>query len=128
MLSIIQAAGWPIWTLILCFILALALIIERLVQLRTHKVMPPKTLEQAIEISRGVVPSEEMVLKHDHKDILGPVLASGLRCVQKNSDTADDDIRALMLWRNFRSLVDNKLRSMEVVSDQFARHISHLRN
>ncbi|HNI85888.1 MAG TPA: MotA/TolQ/ExbB proton channel family protein, partial [Ottowia sp.] len=29
MLSIIQAAGWPIWPLILCSILALAFAIER---------------------------------------------------------------------------------------------------
>lgn len=205
MLSIIQAAGWPIWPLILCSILALALIIERLVQLRMHKVMPPKTLEQAVEISRRGVPSEEMVLKLENKGVLGPVLASGLRCLQKNPAAADEDIRAhmemagrlagrqleryltalgtiasaapllgllgtvigmieifaaqtagtsqpaqlaygisialyntafglivaipaLMFWRYFRSLVDNMLLSMEVASEQFARHLSHLRN
>ncbi|WP_295504315.1 MotA/TolQ/ExbB proton channel family protein [Limnohabitans sp. Rim8] len=205
MLSIIQAAGWPIWPLILCSILALALIIERLVQLRMHKVVPPKTLEQAVEISRRGVPSEEMVLKLENKGVLGPVLASGLRCLQKNPAAADEDIRAhmemagrlagrqleryltalgtiasaapllgllgtvigmieifaaqtagtsqpaqlaygisialyntafglivaipaLMFWRYFRSLVDNMLLSMEVASEQFARHLSHLRN
>ena len=35
LLSIIQAAGWPIWPLLLCSIAALALIIERLSSLRT---------------------------------------------------------------------------------------------
>ena len=29
MLAILQAAGWPIWPLVACSILALALIIER---------------------------------------------------------------------------------------------------
>ena len=96
MLSIIQAAGWPIWPLILCSVLALALIIERLVQLRSHKVMPPKTLEQAVEISRRGVPSEETVLKLENKGVLGPVLASGLRCLQKNPEASDEDIRAHM--------------------------------
>lgn len=170
-----------------------------------HKVMPPKTLEQAVEISRRGVPSEEMVLKLENKGVLGPVLASGLRCLQKNPAAADEDIRAhmemagrlagrqleryltalgtiasaapllgllgtvigmieifaaqtagtsqpaqlaygisialyntafglivaipaLMFWRYFRSLVDNMLLSMEVASEQFARHLSHLRN
>ena len=52
MFSIIQAAGWPIWPLILCSILALALVIERLIQLQSHKISPPQTLEQAIEATR----------------------------------------------------------------------------
>src|SRR5688500_4067060 len=34
LLSIIQAAGWPIWPLILCSVVALALAIERLYHLR----------------------------------------------------------------------------------------------
>jgi hypothetical protein len=32
-----------------------------------------------------------------------------------------------MFWRYFRSLVDNMLLTMEVASQQFARHLSHLR-
>ena len=40
MLSIIQAAGWPIWPLIVCSIVALALVIERLSSLRESRVAP----------------------------------------------------------------------------------------
>jgi biopolymer transport protein ExbB len=204
LLSIIQAAGWPIWPLILCSVLALALILERLVQLRADKIMPPKTLEQAVEISRRGVPAEETLLKLERQGVLGPVLASGMRCLQKNPAASDEDIRAhmemagrlagrqleryltalgtiasaapllgllgtvigmieifaaqtagtsqpaqlaygisialyntafglivaipaLMFWRYFRSLVDNMLLTMEVASEQFARHLSHLR-
>ena len=50
MFSIIQAAGWPIWPLIACSVLALALIIERFISLKTSKVMPPKLLD---EVSLG---------------------------------------------------------------------------
>jgi biopolymer transport protein ExbB/TolQ len=39
--SIIQAAGWPIWPLILCSVVALALVIERLFHLRENLVAPP---------------------------------------------------------------------------------------
>jgi biopolymer transport protein ExbB len=205
LLSIIQAAGWPIWPLILCSVLALALIIERLFQLREHKVIPPQTLEQAVEISRHSHAPEETILLLEKNGVLGPVLASGLRCLQKNPAASDEDIRAhmemagrvagqqleryltalgtiasaapllgllgtvigmieifaaqtagssqpaqlaygisvalyntalglvvaipaLMFWRYFRTLVDNMLLSMEVASEQFARHLNRLRH
>ena len=41
MFAIIQAAGWPIWPLLLASIISVALIIERLVALRRSKVVPP---------------------------------------------------------------------------------------
>ena len=40
MFSIIQAAGWPIWPLLLASVISVALIIERLVALRRVKVVP----------------------------------------------------------------------------------------
>jgi biopolymer transport protein ExbB len=40
LLSIIQAAGWPIWPLIACSILALALVIERFISLKTSQSRP----------------------------------------------------------------------------------------
>jgi biopolymer transport protein ExbB len=36
-------------------------------------------------------------------------------------------IPALMFWRYFRTRVDNLLLSMEVASEQFARHLAQLR-
>src|SRR5476649_2220183 len=37
--AIIQAAGWPIWPLLIASIIAVALIIERLVMLRESKIV-----------------------------------------------------------------------------------------
>ena len=205
MLSIIQSAGWPIWPLILCSVLALALILERLFQLREHKVIPPQTLEQAVEMSRRGLAPEEAVVQLEKNGVLGPVLASGLRCLQQNPAASYEDIRAhmemtgrlaagqleryltalgtiasaapllgllgtvmgmieifaaqtagssqpaqlaygisvalyntalglivaipaLMFWRYFRARVDHLLLSMEVASEQLARHLSHLRH
>jgi biopolymer transport protein ExbB len=42
--SIIQAAGWPIWPLLIASVIALALIIERFVALQRKKIIPPKIL------------------------------------------------------------------------------------
>jgi biopolymer transport protein ExbB len=51
LLSIIQAAGWPIWPLIACSVLALALIFERFMALKTARIAPPKLLDEAITVS-----------------------------------------------------------------------------
>ena len=96
MLSIIQAAGWPIWPLILCSILALALILERLLQLQAHKVMPPKVMEQAIDVTRRGLTGEDSLSKLENAGLLGPVLASGLRCLQKNPHASDEEVKSSM--------------------------------
>ena len=96
MLSIIQAAGWPIWPLILCSILALALIIERLFQLQTRKVIPLKTLEKAMEATRSKLPTEEIVQQLESMGVLGPVLARGLRHLQQNPQASPQEIQSGM--------------------------------
>ena len=62
MISIIQAAGWPIWPLIFCSIAALALIIERLLSLRVAKVAPPRLLEEVVSVTRASLPSADVVI------------------------------------------------------------------
>ena len=57
MLSIIQAAGWPIWPLVACSILALALVIERFISLKAAKIAPPRLLDEALSVSRVSVPA-----------------------------------------------------------------------
>jgi len=79
--SIIQAAGWPIWPLILCSIVALALIIERFYQLRTKVVAPPALLDEVITVTRSSLPGADVVNKLAANSVLGSVLAAGLRSV-----------------------------------------------
>ena len=96
MFSIIVAAGWPIWPLLLCSVLALALVIERFTSLKTTRVLPPKLLDEAINVSRTSVPAPEMVAKLERNSSLGEVLASGFRALNANPRSTDDDIRAAM--------------------------------
>ncbi len=96
MLSIIQAAGWPIWPLILCSILAVALILERLFQLQTDKVLPAKVMEQAMDTTRRGMTGEDDLIKLENAGLLGPILASGLRCLQKNPEASDEDVKSSM--------------------------------
>jgi biopolymer transport protein ExbB len=79
--SIIQAAGWPIWPLIVCSVVALALVIERLYNLREPRVAPPALLDEVVGVTRSALPGAEVVNKLAENSILGGVLASGLRSV-----------------------------------------------
>lgn len=81
LLSIIQAAGWPIWPLIACSIAALALILERAVALRRPKIAPEGVVDEVIALTRQGLPTADVVDKLAASSLLGGVLASGLRCV-----------------------------------------------
>lgn len=96
MLSIIQAAGWPIWPLIACSVLALALIFERFVALKTARVAPPSLLEEAMAVSARSLPSEEVVQKLGQSSVLGEVLAAGLHTLQRHPDSSEQELRSAM--------------------------------
>ena len=96
MFTIIQAAGWPIWPLIACSVLGVALVIERFVSLRDNKVAPPKLTDEAITVSRTSVPSPAIVLQLEQNSILGRVLARGLRALTLNPRLSEDDLRATL--------------------------------
>ncbi|MBL8349921.1 MAG: MotA/TolQ/ExbB proton channel family protein [Burkholderiaceae bacterium] len=81
MLSIIQAAGWPIWPLILCSVVGLALVIERLMSLRRARIVPPTLLDEVMTVSRSSLPAMDVVNKLSENSVLGEVLAAGLRAV-----------------------------------------------
>ena len=93
MFSIIQAAGWPIWPLILCSIVALALIIERLVSLRSQRVAPPRLLDEVISVTRASLPNADVVNKLADNSVLGRVFAAGLRAVIADPRLNEDGLR-----------------------------------
>lgn len=96
MLSIIQAAGWPIWPLIACSVLAMALIFERFVSLKTARIAPPKLLDEAISVSSQSVPGPDVVSQLAQNSALGEVLATGLRALNSNPRCSESDLRAAM--------------------------------
>ena len=96
MFSIIQAAGWPIWPLIACSVLALALVIERFVSLKTTRVAPPKLLDEVMLLTRSMVPGHEVISRLAANSALGEVLASGLRTLNTQPHCSEDDLRASM--------------------------------
>lgn len=96
MLSIIQAAGWPIWPLIACSILALALIFERFVALKTARIAPARLLDEAIAVSKDQLPSREVIEQLAQNSALGEVLASGMQQLHSAPHSSEEDLRARM--------------------------------
>ena len=92
--SIIQAAGWPIWPLIICSVLGMALVIERFITLKTAKIVPPKLLDEAIMVSRNGIPGPDVVTQLEQNSVLGEVLASGFRVLNSNPRASEDDLRS----------------------------------
>ena len=93
-LSILQAAGWPIWPLLICSVVAVALIIERAISLRTKKVAPPGLLDEVRTASRDSLPERTVV---DHLAVhsaLGEVLASALYALLERPRLSESDLRA----------------------------------
>ena len=76
--------------------LALALVIERFVSLKTVRVFPPKLLDEAITVSNSAVPGPEVVTKLEQNSALGQVLAAGFRALNANPRCTEDDLRAAM--------------------------------
>jgi len=73
-LDMVTAAGWPIWPMIAASVLALAIIIERLVSLRSTVVAPAGVLEQAIACGRSGNGLDAL-----ETSPLGRVLGAGIR-------------------------------------------------
>lgn len=92
MFAIIQAAGWPIWPLLLASILAVAFIIERSVALRRNKVVPEGLLQSIVAEYRQAGATEEMIARLSKHSPLGRVLSAGLRNVKSTREAMKEAI------------------------------------
>jgi biopolymer transport protein ExbB len=92
LLAIFQAAGWPIWLLLIASIVATALIIERLMYLRRSRIIPKTLLDEVVRVYRSGSISTDIVNKLESSSPLGVVLASALRNVNAPRDVMKESI------------------------------------
>ena len=92
MFAMIQAAGWPIYPLLLASIVAVALIIERSVSLRAKKIVPPTLLDEVVTVyqRQGITP--DVIDKLAKDSPLGQVLSAGLRNVNSPREVMKEAI------------------------------------
>ncbi len=77
---------------------ALALVIERVMQLRTPRVAPPRLVDEVVGITRTSLPSADVIAKLAQSSVLGGVLAAGVRSV-----VAEPRITEPMLRQSFEN-------------------------
>jgi biopolymer transport protein ExbB len=77
--ELIRAAGWPIWFLLVASVIAVALIIERLIVLRSEKIIPQSLFDKVVEAYRKQGVTQQLVDAVYQDSPLGRVLAAGLR-------------------------------------------------
>lgn len=92
MLAIIQAAGWPIWPLLIASIIGLALIIERVLYLRRRRILPPNLLDEVIRVYHNGKIGPEVLKNLEQNSPLGRVLAAGLRNVNSPREVMKESI------------------------------------
>ena len=92
MFAIVEAAGWPIWFLILASIIAVGLIIERLMFLRGHLISPPALLNEVVKElkQRGV--NDGMLAKLAASSLLGRIFAAGLKNINGSHEVLKESI------------------------------------
>lgn len=92
MWAIIEAAGWPIWTIIAASVVSLAIILERLFSLRLGLVAPTGLLQKTIDDYRRQGANGDHLLKLERHSLLGQLLAAGLRNADSSREVMKEAI------------------------------------
>ena len=92
MFNLIEAAGWPIWLLIISSLIAVTLIVERLIYLRRQNIIPAKLLDEVVHElkQRGVSP--QMLDRLYAGSPLGKVFAAGLKNIKSSPQVMKESI------------------------------------
>jgi len=90
--SIIQAAGWPVWPLIIASVVALAIIGERFWTLRDSLVMPRGLLMQTVQEYRQNGANAQALERLAAGSPLGFILAAGLKNINASPAVLKESI------------------------------------
>jgi biopolymer transport protein ExbB len=99
MYTILIAAGWPVWPLLIISILALAILLERMWFLQAKRITPPQLLEGAIQLASSGALKQPKTVQDATKALsdaapLGQILAAAL--VEKAQGASEEKIITAM--------------------------------
>tara|TARA_Y100000590_G_scaffold469589_2_gene658468 strand:- start:32673 stop:33287 length:615 start_codon:yes stop_codon:yes gene_type:complete len=90
--SLIQAAGWPIWLIIIASVTAVGIIGERILALRINIVAPKGLLTRVVrEYQEHGVNSDMLMRLHSHSP-LGKIFAAGLKNIKSTREVMKESI------------------------------------
>lgn len=93
--EVIRAAGWPIYPLIICSILTVAMVIERFLALRPEKIVSDTLVDEAITVSKAGLPSSATIAQLAQHSAMGEVLASGMQALQEAPKMSEEELRGV---------------------------------
>jgi biopolymer transport protein ExbB len=91
-IEIIKAAGWPIWPIIFCSIVSLAIIVERFYSLRREAVVPKHLLAETINKLKTVGASQDLMSATEKSSPLGQVFVAGLKNLENSKEAMKEAI------------------------------------
>jgi biopolymer transport protein ExbB len=91
-ITFLEAAGWPIYLLLIASGVAVFLIVERAIYLRRKMIVPPKLLDEVVQElkQRGV--SQQMLTKLSEGSPLGKVFAAGLKNIKSAPEVMKESV------------------------------------
>nr|WP_294867191.1 MotA/TolQ/ExbB proton channel family protein [uncultured Pseudogulbenkiania sp.] len=90
--SIIEAAGWPIWAIIVASVISLTIIFERFFSLRQSLVAPQGLLGQTLQEYRRAGATQELLQLLSQHSPLGRLFAAGLRNADASREVMKESI------------------------------------
>ena len=90
--TLIEAAGWPIWLLIIASLIAVTLIVERLIFLRGKNIIPPNLLDEVVQELKQKGVSTQMLSRLSEGSPLGKVFAAGLKNIKSSPAVMKESI------------------------------------
>lgn len=92
MKEIIQAAGWPIWSIILASLIAVTIILFRFLWMRPSQVAPGNLLDSVILELKQKGANADMLNRLAQGSLLGKVFAAGLKNVKSSREVMKESI------------------------------------
>jgi biopolymer transport protein ExbB len=91
-LHIIEAAGWPIWPLIVASIIALGVIVERGWSLQRSRVVPRDLLTQVAQEVKQKGVTQDLLNRLSQGTLLARIFAVGLKNVRNSRDIMKESL------------------------------------
>jgi len=91
-ITIVEAAGWPIYFLLVASLVSLTLIVERIMFLRKNNIVPPQLLDETVKALKQSGVNPQMLQKLSEGSPLGSVFAAGLRNMKSSPNIMKESI------------------------------------
>jgi len=91
-IAIVEAAGWPIWPLVLASVVALCIILERLWALRRDRVVPASVLHSTVDEVKNKGITQDLLDRLAGGSLLSRIFAVGLRNSRRSREVMKESI------------------------------------